>query len=180
MDEGLRSLPIASFHDGENYIVANYSVGLMPSLSLSDMRHIDLKDAQVLAMGASQFTDQTPLPAAPLELSLITEQLWSGEAFLNDQFTIDNLIRSRASRSYRIVHFATHGEFTSGTPSNSYIQMSDSRLGLDKIRELSLHNPTVELLVLSACRTALGDKQAELGFTGLACLLYTSPSPRDS
>ena len=168
MDEGLRSLPIASFHDGENYLVANYSVGLMPSLSLSDRRHVDLRDAQVLAMGASQFTNQTPLPAAPMELSLITEQLWRGEAFLNDQFTIENLKRTRASRSYRIVHFATHGEFTSGTPSNSYIQMSDSRLGLDKIRELGLHNPTVELLVLSACRTALGDKQAELGFTGLA------------
>ena len=28
--------------------------------------------------------------------------------------------------------------------------------------------PTVDLLILSACRTALGDKNAELGFGGLA------------
>jgi CHAT domain-containing protein len=28
-------------------------------------------------------------------------------------------------------------------------------------------DPKVELIVLSACRTALGDKQAELGFAGL-------------
>jgi CHAT domain-containing protein len=31
-----------------------------------------------------------------------------------------------------------------------------------------LNQPSLELLVLSACRTALGDEQAELGFTGLA------------
>ena len=29
-------------------------------------------------------------------------------------------------------------------------------------------NPQVELLVLSACRTVLGDREAELGFGGLA------------
>jgi CHAT domain-containing protein len=31
-----------------------------------------------------------------------------------------------------------------------------------------LKNPPVELLVLSACRTAQGDEEAELGFAGLA------------
>ena len=36
------------------------------------------------------------------------------------------------------------------------------------IREMEWDTPRVELLVLSACRTALGDEQAELGFGGLA------------
>lgn len=36
------------------------------------------------------------------------------------------------------------------------------------MRDLGLNNPTVELLVLSACRTALGDREAELGFGGFA------------
>ena len=36
------------------------------------------------------------------------------------------------------------------------------------MRELGWDKPTVELLVLSACRTAVGDKNAELGFAGLA------------
>jgi CHAT domain-containing protein len=38
------------------------------------------------------------------------------------------------------------------------------------LRQLGWNNPPVELLVLSACRTALGDEQAELGFAGLAVL----------
>ncbi len=36
------------------------------------------------------------------------------------------------------------------------------------MRELGWNNPPVELVVLSACRTALGDEQAELGFAGFA------------
>lgn len=33
---------------------------------------------------------------------------------------------------------------------------------------MQLSDPPVDLLVLSACRTALGNEQAELGFAGLA------------
>ena len=36
------------------------------------------------------------------------------------------------------------------------------------MRQLQWNNPQVELLVLSACKTALGDKDAEMGFAGLA------------
>ncbi|MDJ0517833.1 MAG: CHAT domain-containing protein, partial [Trichodesmium sp. MO_231.B1] len=39
---------------------------------------------------------------------------------------------------------------------------------LDQIRELGWSQPAVDLLVLSACKTAFGDKNAELGFAGLA------------
>ena len=48
--------------------------------------------------------------------------------------------------------------------------MSDTKLHLDQLRQLGWNNPPVELLVLSACRTALGDEQAELGFAGLSVL----------
>ena len=39
---------------------------------------------------------------------------------------------------------------------------------MNQLEELKLSNPQVELLVLSACTTAVGDEQAELGFAGLA------------
>ncbi|NEN93213.1 MAG: CHAT domain-containing protein, partial [Okeania sp. SIO3H1] len=39
---------------------------------------------------------------------------------------------------------------------------------LHQMRDLKWNNPEVELLVLSACRTAVGDKNSELGFAGLA------------
>jgi CHAT domain-containing protein len=41
-------------------------------------------------------------------------------------------------------------------------------LQLNQVRELGLDKPAVQLLVLSACRTALGTPNAELGFAGLA------------
>jgi CHAT domain-containing protein len=39
---------------------------------------------------------------------------------------------------------------------------------LQQLPDLEWNNPPVELLVLSACRTAVGDDRAELGFAGLA------------
>ncbi|MEQ9483612.1 MAG: CHAT domain-containing protein [Coleofasciculus sp. F4-SAH-05] len=168
MDSGLRSLPIATLYDGNQFIIENYSVGLMPSFSLTDTRYVDIRNATILAMGASKFEEQNPLPAVPKELSIITNQLWSGTSFLNQDFTLENLKQARASQPFGILHLATHGEFKPGKPSNSYIQFWHTRLTLDKLRELKLDNPPIELMVLSACRSALGDEEAELGFTGLA------------
>ena len=168
MDTHLRSLPIAALHDGKGFLIERYSVGLMPSLSLVDTRYADIKNSQVLGMGASQFKDQNPLPAASEEVKLITQKLWQGQSFTEENFTFNKLVSERQETPFGIIHLATHGEFEPGDPSNSYIQLSDRKLGLDKLRELGWNNPPVELLVLSACRTALGDEEAELGFAGLA------------
>ncbi|OLP19534.1 hypothetical protein BST81_04490 [Leptolyngbya sp. 'hensonii'] len=168
MDTGLRTLPIATLYDGQHFLVEKYSVGLMPSLSLTDTRRVSIREAQVLAMGASQFKDQSPLPAVPIELMMITQRLRAGKSFLNQDFTISNLKSQRSQNPVAILHLATHGEFRAGSAANSYIQFWDRRLGLDEIRQLGLNNPIVELLVLSACRTAVGSDEAELGFGGLA------------
>ena len=168
MDVGLRSIPLAALHDGKEFIVQRYSVGLMPSLSLTDTRYVDVRNLEVLAMGAETFTDQNPLPGVPVELSVITGQLWSGKSFLNQAFTLSNLQSARAKEPFGIIHLATHAEFQPGQPRNSYIQLWDTKLPLDQLPRLRLDKPPVELLVLSACRTALGDREAELGFAGLA------------
>ncbi len=170
MDAGLRSLPMAALHDDTGYIVERYSIGFMPSLSLTDTRYVDVRNLQVLAMGASQFSDPNlnPLPSVPVELSVIVNQIWQGKYFLNETFTLENFKEARASQPFGIIHLATHGEFKPGKLSESYIQFEDTKLQLDQLRNLGLNNPPVELMVLSACRTALGDEEAELGFTGLA------------
>ncbi|MEM7771076.1 MAG: CHAT domain-containing protein [Cyanobacteria bacterium P01_A01_bin.37] len=168
MDAGLRSLPVAALHDGHQFMIENYSVGLMPTLSLTDTRYADVRDMTVLAMGAEQFSELPPLPAVRLELQAITENVWNGVALMNDDFTITNLQNQRDDRPYGIIHLATHGEFQSGAAENSYIQFGTERLLLSDLPTLGLNNPPVELLVLSACRTALGDRDAELGFAGLA------------
>jgi CHAT domain-containing protein len=168
MDAGLRTLPLAALHDGSQFLVENYSIGLIPSVNLTDTNYESVKNAEVLAMGASQFTNNQPLLAVPAELNVIASQ-WEGESFLNQTFTLNNLRSQRRAQAYRIIHLATHGEFKPGVPSNSYIELSDTRLTLDRVRELGWNQPPkVELLVLSACKTAVGDEGVELGFAGLA------------
>ena len=93
-DTGLRSLPFAALHNGERFLIEDFSVNLLPSVSLTDLRYTNIETAPVLAMGAANFTDQTPLPAVPLELNLIAEELRSGEAFLDQDFTLANLQRA--------------------------------------------------------------------------------------
>ncbi len=168
MDTGLRTIPVAALHDGKGFLVERYSVALMPSLNLTDTRYRDIKNAEVLAMGAETFPDQKPLPAVPVELSTIAGQLWKGKSFLNDAFTLENLKVQRQRSPFGIVHLATHAEFLPGTPENSYIQLSNGKLRLNQLPQLGWNNPPVDLLVLSACRTAVGDEQIELGFAGLA------------
>ncbi|OCR00492.1 hypothetical protein BCD67_10885 [Oscillatoriales cyanobacterium USR001] len=171
MDSGLRSLPVAALYDGDRFLVEKYSLGLIPSLSLTDTNYVDIRTSEVLAMGASDFpasAAQIRLPAVPMELSAIVGKLWPGVSFLNEKFTLANLKAQRSQPQYQIIHLATHGEFQPGGAANSYIQFWDTRLRLNQLRELKLYNPQVELLVLSACTTAVGDEDAELGFAGLA------------
>ncbi len=170
-DTGLRTLPLGVLHDGEQFLIERYNLGLIPSLSLTDTRRGNLQQTQVLAMGASIFPFNetlSPLPAVSTELQTISEQLWPGVHFLNEDFTVENLRRQRQQTPYGIIHLATHGEFVDGDATNSYIQLWDERLSLLEMRRLNLNRPPVELLVLSACRTAVGSAEAELGFAGLA------------
>ncbi|XWK87842.1 MAG: CHAT domain-containing protein [Phormidium sp.] len=169
MGPSLRSLPLASLHDGQKFLVEKYSIGLIPAFNMTDSNHRSLKNSPVLAMGASKFKELPPLIAVPVELSTIAPNVpQQGKHFLNQEFTIDNLRSQRASQPFGIVHLATHAQFNSGAPANSFIQFWDSRLTLDKMRQLQWNNPAVDLLVLSACRTAIGNKDAEMGFAGLA------------
>ncbi|WNC31182.1 CHAT domain-containing protein [Thermosynechococcus sp. PKX82] len=185
LDQGLRSVPIAALHTGSNlisstvsdspigrrngqFLVERYNLGLIPSINLVDTRYQPLQNASVLAMGASQFTKQSPLPAVPIELQTITQLVGRGQVFLNEAFTVSNLQTQRRRSLYPILHLATHGEFNAGKPQNSYIQFWDSQLSMAQVRQLHLFRPPTELMTLSACRTAVGDTNAELGFAGLS------------
>ncbi|MEM8639316.1 MAG: CHAT domain-containing protein [Cyanobacteria bacterium P01_G01_bin.54] len=166
-DEGLRSLPIAALHDGEQFLIEQYSLGVLPSISLVDTRYQSLNQPRVLAMGASRFASQADLPAVPTELELVT--LGQAQApYLDEAFTHANLKRQAGDRNFDILHLATHAVFQAGAPDQAYVQLwGEETLKLESFRDLKLHEePAVELLILSACQTALGDADAELGFAG--------------
>lgn len=173
MDKGLRSFPIAALNNGKQFLIEKYAVGLIPSFSLTDTRYRPIKNARLRAFGVSESTQgQTPLPAVAVELPILRD-IWGGDQFINQAATLANFESQNSQEHLSIIHVATHAEFLPGKIDNSYIQFWNEKLKLDRLKELSelaqwTADPKVELLVLSACRTALGDEQAELGFAGLA------------
>jgi len=175
MDSGLRLLPVAALYDGKQFLVEKYAMGIVPSFGLTDTRYVSPEKASILAMGASEFKDQVGLPTMPIELKTIVSNPRRGESFLNEQFTIPNFIAQNSGQSpFSIIHLGTHAEFKVGDLSDSYIQFYDDRLRIPQLQKVSedlgwnSDDSPIELLVLSACETALGDKEAELGFAGLA------------
>ncbi|NJL01777.1 MAG: CHAT domain-containing protein [Spirulinaceae cyanobacterium SM2_1_0] len=166
LDRGLRSLPLAALHDGEQFLVERYRFSVIPSLELANLQHTDVSEANVLATGVSEFRHLMPLPAVPLELAAIAQQSANGKVLLNPDFTLDNLERQRQASKATVVHLATHAEFLPGEL--GVIEFWDRTVDLTEFAQLDWQNPELALLVLSACRTAVGDADAEYGFAGLA------------
>jgi filamentous hemagglutinin family protein len=166
LDAGLRLMPLAALNDGQHFLVEKYSLSLIPSINLLDTHYEPerVRSSKVLAMGATTFKDDIPLPAVPPELQNVSQ--YGGSVFLNDNFTLSNL-RAKTG-GFGLIHLATHADFNRGKVQNSYIKLNDTRLSLNQMRDLGWNQQNVELLVLSACRTAVGDVNTELGFAGLA------------
>ena len=177
MGKGLRGLPMAALHDGQSYLVERYSSTIIPAFNLIQTDYNQRQRGKILAGGASMFLQMTSLPAVPIEISSILSFLrtkqpdrsqWQGQSLLNRTFTLKNLKSQLQSQTFNIVHLATHAEFNPGQPFQSFIQFRDGRLRLDQMDTIAWSNPSLDLLVLSACKTALGDYTAELGFAGIA------------
>jgi len=166
--ETLRSLPFSALHDGEKFIIEKYNLARIPAFSLTDTSYEAKSEQKVLATGASVFEDLPSLPGVKIELDTIVPKLWSGNKIFNQDFTVENLKQAHKLGDFDIVHIASHSLFSPGTPENSYIQFGDRKLSLDQLANLELDLPQVDLLVLSGCETALGNKDAEFGFAGLA------------
>ena len=174
LGNGLRSLPLAALSDGESFLLERYSLTRIPAFNLIQTDYSPIEQDKILAMGASEFQELSPLPAVSTELDNVLSAWEStqlverkGRAFLNEAFTIENLKQQLDTESPDVVHLATHAVFKPGAPDNSYIQLWNESLKLNDMREVNWQDPAVELLVLSACRTAVGDDEAELGFAGI-------------
>lgn len=167
MDSGLRTLPLAALHNGTQFLVEQYSLGLIPSIGLIDPTYVPLnrQSSSLMVGGSAEFINQPPLWAANLEMSAI-QDFWSGQAVTGPSFTVDALQQNR--QQARIIHLATHAQFLRGAPEHSYLQFFDSRLRLNQVLDLGWFAPQVELVTLSACQTAMGNLDAELGFAGFA------------
>ena len=92
------------------------------------------------------------------------------DRYLNADFTPQALLDQAADQRYARVHVATHADFRPGGPAKSVLYTGSGPMSMSQFARLrqDRQEQPLDLVVLSACRTLLGDKDSELGFAGLA------------
>ena len=168
-DQGLQAVPFAALSDGNAYFGNRYAFGLTPSLALTPLVPTLSTSQRQLALGASQFESLAPLPLVPQELQRI-DSPDGADRYLNADFTPQALLDRAGDQRYARVHVATHADFRPGGPAKSVIHTGSGPMSMAQFARLrrERQDQPLDLVVLSACRTLLGDKDSELGFAGLA------------
>jgi len=170
-DGSLRNIPMATLHNGEQYLAEKYSVAVAPALQLVDAKPLAKEKFKILTGGVSEARQGfDALPGVAWELQSIGAAIPTTK-LLNQSFTESNLKAAISSVPFSIIHLATHGEFSSKSE-NTFILAWDDRINAKELNNLLQRHKkddrAIELLVLSACRTAVGDRRATLGLAGVA------------
>jgi CHAT domain-containing protein/tetratricopeptide (TPR) repeat protein len=183
LDGELRNVPMAVLYDAKTnqYLIEKpYGLALLPSSQLFDLG-VEPNRAQVLGAGISEALQVGDRRFAALNVSeelAQIQQSGSGEILLNSQFTRSQLQQKLNSANFSVIHLATHGNFSSN-PDETYILVHGAKTNegellkaneFDRLlrgRQNATEN-AIDLLILSACQTAEGDRRATLGLAGLA------------
>ena len=175
LDGTLQNIPMGVLYDKhkQKYLMEEYAIALNPGLQLFKPKPLREVKLNILAAGVSEgqmIETKTiqPLPKVKEEL----EKIPIGKKLLNKEFTKENLKKQLESTSFSVIHLATHGQFSSNVE-NTYIVAWRKYLKAKEFDNLLRANTfrnkqDIELLVLSACKTAEGDKRAALGLAGIA------------
>lgn len=172
LDGALRNVPIAALYDGNQYLVEKYSIALTPGLELLGPRPLRQSKLKTLAAGLTEARHGfNSLPNVSDELKTIESEVPS-EVLLNQTFTSSALRKQVDSVPFSVVHLATHGQFSSNAD-ETFVLAWDKPIKLSELKDLlrsreQTRPEPIELLVLSACETAEGDKRAALGLAGVA------------
>jgi len=172
LDGSMRNIPMAALYDGKQYLVEKYSLALSPGLQLMQARQLKGDNLNVIAAGLSEARQGfKALPGVKSEVKEISSQVKS-TLLVNESFTDKNLAKSIKTTPFSVLHLATHGQFSSNSE-ETFILTWDGKMNVKQLseflrfRDISESEP-VELMVLSACQTAKGDKRAILGLAGVA------------
>ena len=173
LDGFLRSIPMSVLFDGDRYLIEKYSIALAPGLQLVDPRPLEDKQLATIIAGLSE-PPQAGFSQLPFVIDEVesVQQSTPSRVLLNEAFTKSNLEAAINSTPYPLVHLATHGQFSSD-PNETFILAWDNRIQVNELNRILRQSEqnrqaAIELLILSACETAVGDKRAALGIAGIA------------
>ncbi|MEM9136410.1 MAG: CHAT domain-containing protein [Cyanobacteria bacterium P01_F01_bin.42] len=169
----LRNIPLGALHNGKHFVIKDYAVSTTPGLQLLQSGKKDGGRSRVLIAGITEPQGSfPPLPRVYDEVSGIASTM-RNSAHLNQQFTQKNLEKSISARPFPIIHLATHGRFSSDLEDTFLLAWNGEKIDIERLRKFLRdselrYQSSLELLVLSACETALGDNRATLGLAGIA------------
>jgi CHAT domain-containing protein len=178
LDGSLRNVPMAALHDGEKYLVETHGIALVPSLQLLENSALTPSPLKVLTFGLSEVRQNFPphqnfAPLANVKTEVASIQATvASRSLINQDFTSAALASLVSSEPVSVVHLATHGQFSSKLD-DTFLLAWDKRITVQELsnilkRRSQMNLQPIELLVLSACKTADGDNRATLGLAGIA------------
>jgi CHAT domain-containing protein/tetratricopeptide (TPR) repeat protein len=187
-DGALHMLPFQALADGQGrYLVERLPVSYAPSVTalvkmaeLAERRRHEGGASGVLAVGRPAYGGSLPdLPASEAEARTVAA-LYGGRSTVLLGAQADRASVLAALPAAGRVHLATHGLLSEANPLYSAVALSpkgdndDGRLYARDLLDLDLH---ADLVVLSACETALGQEVKGEGVLGLAWALFAAGSP---
>ncbi|MBE9054044.1 CHAT domain-containing protein [Nostocales cyanobacterium LEGE 11386] len=182
LDTSFQSLPMGLLYDGKDYLFQHYSIAETLGSKVRQPKFLSKNQLRALIAGLSQvspsFNDANSplgikaLPGVEVEVENIQKQTTSSKVLLNDQFTSQRLEQQLSTTDFPIIHLSTHAQFSSDVQRTIFFTWDKLVTVLEFNSLLKYKTQTsenaIELLVLSACETAKGNKRSALGIAGVA------------
>ena len=170
-DGPLRTIPLAALYDGRQYLIEQYAIATTPGLTLTDPRHFNRENIEVLLTGLTEPVQGFDgLPKVAEEFNSI-QSIFPSKILMDKEFKTENMHSELTKTPYSIVHIASHAQFNEEIE-QTFLLTYDDRLSMNSLEEFlaisEFRDKPVELLTLSACQTAVGDDRAALGLAGVA------------
>ena len=162
-------------YDGKQYLIEQYAIATTPGLKLrpgKSLNTVNWKRQGSFIAGISEALGESgALPGVLVELNTIAQEI-GNSVVINQALTQERLQMVLIHSPIALLHLATHAQF-SADPSRTFLNLWDGQLrvaDMGRLFEERTTNrlPPIELLVLSACQTAQGDRRAALGIAGIA------------
>lgn len=178
-DPELIDLPFASLEDENGYLTERLAISITPSLAYSKLQESLTDDNRKWRedfFGASSYTNGlSSLPFAEQEVLKISQESEASTKVvkINEDFTRKQLTASFSSPNTKRIHIAAHADIAAGQNKLPIIYSKNEEISLNQLASNRLNQgmSDLDLVTLSACRTAVSADELELGFASLAIQL---------